>query len=183
MGQCTHCGAEVETGAAVCPECATPPPRHTRWYPGRRVVMGLLGTIAAVALIFVLAMVYFIRHTTIVTTGKNGSRVEAPSVTVTTDANPALLAKQLGLQMYPGATDAKGAQAEMNNSTIITVSFRTKDSARRVIGFYHVRYPDATVKAEGKGAVLVLVSLRDTLTIKANPSGGVTEVQVSDIQH
>lgn len=168
---------------ALCQECTAPPSRPSRWHPGRRVVMGLLGTIAAVALIFVLAMVYFIRHTTIVTTGKDGSRVEAPSVTVTTNANPAQLAKQLGLEILPGATESKGAQAEMNNSNIITVSFRTKETPRRVMGFYHVRYPDATVKAEGKGAVLVLVSLRDTLTIKAIPNGGATEVQVSDIQH
>lgn len=182
MAQCTQCGAEVEAGVAVCEDCSAPP-RHWRWHPGRRVVMGLLGTIAAVALIFVLAMVYFIRHTTIVSTGKNGSRVEAPSVTVTTDTNPAQLARQLGLEIYPGASDARGAQAEMNNSTIITLSFRSKDSPRRVIGFYHVRYPDATVKAEGKGAVLVLVSLRDTLTIKAEPNTGQTEVHVSDIQH
>lgn len=182
MAHCTQCGAEVEAGVAVCEDCSAPP-RHWRWHPGRRVVLGLLGTIAAVALIFVLAMVYFIRHTTIVSTGKNGSRVEAPSVTVTTDTSPAQLAHQLGLEIYPGASGAKGAQAEMNNSKIITLSFRSKDTPRRVIGFYHVRYPDATVKAEGKGEVLVLVSLRDTLTIKAAPDNGQTLVNVSDIQH
>lgn len=191
MNSCPHCGAPVGDGAGDCPACglhlsaphpAPPAPTLGRWHPGRRVVIGFLLTVAAIALIFVLAMVYFIRHTTIVTTGKNGDRVEAPNATVTTNANAAALAHSLGVEPYPGARAESGAQAELASSIIVTFSYRTPDPPRKVIAFYHVRYPDATIKAEGKGMVLVLVSLRDTLTIKAVPQSGSTEISVSDIR-
>jgi len=147
------------------------------------VVLIFLGIVAAAAILFGVGMVYFIRHTTIVTSTKNGGRVESPFGVVTTNNDPAKLAKTLGVEPFPGAVGEKGAQAEIGANTMVSLSFRTNAPPRQVIGFYHVRYPDAEVSAQGKQVTLVLVSLRDTLTIKARPESGHTEIEISDIRH
>lgn len=193
MTQCGQCGADVAETAQFCPGCglrlapaaeaeAAEPAPATRWRRGRRVVLTFLGVVAVIGLIFVVGMVYFIRHTTIVTSTKNGERVESPFGVVTTNNDPAKLAKSLGVALYPGAVGEKGAQADMPSSVMVSLTFRTPDPPRAIIGFYHVRYPDATVKAQGKVLSLVQVGLRDTMTIKATPQPGHTEIEISDIR-
>lgn len=192
MPQCLQCGSEVDEAAQFCARCGAPlgqisapapAPAPTRWHKGRHVVLAFLGAIVVIGLIFVVGVIYFIRHTTIVTSTKNGGRMESPFGVVTTNNDPAKLAKTLGLDIFPGAVGEKGAQAELAQNNMVSLTFRTAAAPRAVINYYHVRYPDATVGRQGEQLSLVLVSLRDTLTIKARPASGHTEIEVSDIRH
>ncbi len=193
MDLCPHCGAALPPGTHACPACRQPLPEPphpahaaeepvSRWRRGPRFVLAFLGLVLLLGLVFVGAVIYFIRHTTIVTTGQNGGRVESPYGTVTA-GDPAKLAKSLGLDLYPNATSDKGAQAELPGSILVSLSFRTRDTPSQVIRFYHVRFPDADVKTSGSQQTLVQVGLRETLTIKAVPVNGITEITVSDIRH
>lgn len=182
MPNCEICGTET-TDNTVCADCRRRALglERRKSHKGSRVVIALLATVVVCAAIFALAVVYFVRHTTVVTANRDGGRMEAPFGVITAGNQPQQLAKGLGLDLYPGAAGEKGAQAEMQNSTMVTMTFRTPDPPNRVIEFYHVRYPDATVKRHGQQITLVQVSLRDTLTIKAYPQNGHTEIAVSDI--
>lgn len=193
MAQCFQCGAENQAQAQFCQACGwrlgsagepSPPPRTPRWHGGRRVVMTFLGVIAIIAIIFVIGMIYFIRHTSIVTSTKSGGRVESPFGVVTANNNPTGLARALGLQIFPGAVGEKGTQVQLaSGSTIVSLNFRAAATPREVTNYYHIRYPDATVKAHGNTITLVQINLRDTMTIKASPAGDHTEIEVSDVQH
>ncbi|HEY7839458.1 MAG TPA: zinc ribbon domain-containing protein [Terriglobales bacterium] len=193
MARCPQCGAESGDQAQFCHACgrllagqerkaANVPPIHRR-YGGRRVVVVFLAVIAVIGIIFVVGMVYFIRHTSIVTSTKNGGRVESPFGVVTASNDPAKLAHSLGVEIFPGAVGEKGAQAQLASSNIASLSFRTSAPAGEVINFYHIRYPDATLKTNGDQITLVQINLRDTLTIRASPLAGHTEIQISDVEH
>jgi hypothetical protein len=179
MAHCEQCGAEMSEGR-LCAACAQPAP--SKW-PGRRVVIGFLVIVAVLALLFLGAVLYFVRHTTIVTSNPNSARVEAPFGVVTSNNNPTQLAKSLGIDVYPGAQGIKATQAELATETMASMLFHTPAAPRMVIHFYHVRFPDATVKLSPDGGTLVQFSGRDTITIKALQLKGTTQIEINDIRH
>src|SRR6185312_13755027 len=149
MPACPHCGAETPESAHFCASCglrtgagaaadpelpAGPPPR----WGGRNVVLGFLIAVAVLALIFLVAMIYFIKNTTIVTSTQGNSRVESPIGVLATSNDPIKIAKGLGLDVYPGAAGEKSAQADLNANSIASMLFRTPATPRQVIEFYHV---------------------------------------------
>lgn len=200
MPTCDQCGAAVGDGAQYCASCglrlhspaqpagASPAPGMSeRWRRGRRVVLSFLAAVLVLAVVFVGIVIYLVRNTTIVTSTKGSSRVEAPFGVVTTSNDPAKLARSLAIDVYPGAVGEKSAQADLANNNIpdnmVSLLFHTSDPARRVISFYHVRYPDATVKPiPGGGYALVQLNGRDTLTIQASPESGHTRIAINDIR-
>ncbi|HUX66565.1 MAG TPA: zinc ribbon domain-containing protein [Terriglobales bacterium] len=193
MANCAQCGAEAADAAQFCPSCGLRLPRPAqpeaeeaagpRWRRGRRVVVGFLATVVVLAAVFIVTVVYLIRHTTIVTSSKGGSRVEAPFGVVTTSNDPAKLAKSLAIDVYPGAVGERSAQADLVTNNMVSLQFRSQDAPRRVISFYHVRYPDATFRAlPGGGYSLVQLNGLDTLTIQATPDKGATLLTINDIK-
>ncbi|HVA62304.1 MAG TPA: zinc ribbon domain-containing protein [Terriglobales bacterium] len=194
MANCTQCGAAAADTAQFCPSCglrlprpAQPPveevPAPPRWHRGRRVVVGFLIAVVVLATAFVITVVYLIRNTTVVTTTKGGSRVEAPFGVVTTTNDPGKLAKSLAIDVYPGAVGEKSAQADLVTNNMVSLQFHSNDAPRRVISFYHVRYPDATFKSlPGGGYSLVQLNGLDTLTIQATPEKGKTLITINDIK-
>ncbi|HET9784777.1 MAG TPA: zinc ribbon domain-containing protein [Terriglobales bacterium] len=190
MNRCPQCQAEIPPGAQFCPACGlrvhggtAPLAAHKRPWGGRKVVLWFLLAALILAAIFLAGVFYFIRHTTIVTTTKNGGRVESPFGVLSSSSNPAQLAHNLGLDIYPGATALQGTQVDLNNSIIVSLQFESSDPAARIISFYHVRYPDAAVKATKDGLRLVQLNPRDTLTIEALPDSHGTRIRVNDIRH
>ncbi|MGH9475904.1 MAG: zinc ribbon domain-containing protein [Terriglobales bacterium] len=192
---CPQCEAEIPAGARFCPVCgvrlgATPEPlpQAQRWWGGRKVVIWFLVIAAIFAAAFMSGVFYFIRHTTIVTTTKNGGgRMEAPFGVLSEAGNPAQLAHNLGLDIFPGATGVTGTQAEMNHSIIVSIEFRSTATPGRIISYYHVRYPDASVHRSDDGLTLVQLNPRDTLTLVAEPEGTGTakgtRILVGDVRH
>lgn len=189
--RCLHCQAEIPAGAQFCPGCGLRTPAQEgsgaaasrpAW-GGRKVVMWFLLTSLVLAAVFLAGVLYFVRHTTIVTTTKNGGRVESPFGVLSNTKNPEQLAHSLGLDVYPGATGMQGTQVDISNSIIVSLQFQSADPAPRIISFYHVRYPDAAVKATKDGLRLVQLNPRDTLTIEALPDSQGTRIRVSDIRH
>lgn len=178
MEHCEQCGVELAEGQR-CAACALPPPR----WGGRRVVIGFLVAVVILALVFLAAVLYFIRHTAIVTSSPNSGRVEAPFGVVSASNNPGQLARTLGIDVYPGAKGVKGTQAEMDNESIVSMIFSTKAAPLNVTHFYHVRFPDATLKLTKQGDTLVQFSGRDTITVKAIPQKGITQIEINDIRH
>ncbi|MGH9415166.1 MAG: zinc-ribbon domain-containing protein [Terriglobales bacterium] len=191
MPLCPHCAAELAPEAAFCSACGrrlstTAPvaPQAGHWYRGHRFVTGFLVLIATVGVAFVLGMIYFVHNTTIVTAGKNGSRIESPMGVVTTSRDPAKVAKQLGIELFPGAVGDNSAQALLNANNMVSLAFHTSATPRQVIAFYHVRYPDATVKRLPKGGYgLVQLNPLDTMTIDATASHGKTRITISDLSN
>lgn len=189
MPLCPHCAAELVPEAAFCSTCgrrlsttapAAPGPLH--WYRGRRFVTGFLVLVAVVGAAFVVGMIYFVHTTTIVTAGKNGSRIESPMGVVTTSRDPAKVAEQLGIELYPGAVGDNSAQAQLNANNMVALVFHTPATPRQVMEFYHVRYPDSTVKRLPKGGYgLVQLNPLDTMTIDAVADHGATRITISDL--
>jgi zinc-ribbon domain len=196
MPACPQCGTEAPASAQFCPKCGLPlaspllrgsdeaPAGAAAWHRGRRVVLVFLAVVVGLALLFIAAMVYFVRNTTIVTSTKNGGRVEAPSGVFTTNRDPAKLAHSLGVAVYPDAQGTEGAQAQLASASLVILLFHTTDTSAKVLNFYHVRYPDADVADDGQRVSLVQFNARDTLTIAASPlPNHQTEIAITDVRH
>lgn len=165
------------------PAEAQPEHAPARWHPGRRVVLTFLGAVLILVAILALAMSYFIRHTTIVTSTQGGNRVESPAGALTTGNDPAQLAKSLGIDLFPGAVGEHSAQAQLPSNTMASMQFHTAASPRQVISFYHERYPDATVKPLSNGGFsLVQLNGLDTLTVEATRENHLTHIAINDIR-
>ncbi|MGH9468118.1 MAG: hypothetical protein ACRD1Y_12270 [Terriglobales bacterium] len=147
------------------------------------VVIWFLVVAVVAGLLFMGGVMYFVHHTTIVTASKNGGRVEAPFGVLSESHNPAQLAHSLGLPLYPGATGIRGTQAELNHSIVVSFEFHSTAAPRAIIHYYHIRYPDASVRRSGAGLTLVQMNPRDTMTLVAEPAGKFTRILVSDIRH
>ncbi|MGH9486544.1 MAG: hypothetical protein ACRD04_03005 [Terriglobales bacterium] len=190
--QCQQCEAEIPGTAQYCPACGVrlpqtpepaPLPTPRRRWGGTQVVIWFLVIAVVMGVLFMLGVVYFIRHTAIVTTNKNGGRIEAPYGTLSHSRNPAQLARGLGLDLVPGAVGVSGTQADLNHSVVVSIEFRSTAKPAAIMNFYHVRYPDASVQAEGAVETLVQLNPRDTMTIVAEPEPKGTRILVNDVRH
>ncbi|MGH9412962.1 MAG: zinc ribbon domain-containing protein [Candidatus Acidiferrales bacterium] len=189
---CAQCAAEIPASAKYCPECGVrlpgtpePPalvPARPPWH-GRKFVIWFLIAVFVVGVLFISGALYFVDHTTIVTSGTNGGRTEAPFGTLSTSKNPAKLAHTLGLDVYPGATSVEGTEAQLAHSVIISIEFASAATPADIIHYYHIRYPDASVSLNATGRTLVQMNPRDTMTIAAERSGKNTRILVSDVRH
>ncbi|MGH3185084.1 MAG: hypothetical protein ACRDOE_24700, partial [Streptosporangiaceae bacterium] len=88
-------------------------------------MLTFIGAVLLLVAVLVVAMIYFVRHTTIVTSTQNGSRVESAAGAITTGNDPAQLAKSLGIDLFPGAVGEKSAQAELPANTMAAMQFHT----------------------------------------------------------
>jgi hypothetical protein len=73
-------------------------------------------------------------------------KVDTPFGTVETSKDPAQAAKDLGVDLYPGAQAQKTGTANMTfgNVHTVTASFESSDPVDKICDFYKSRLPNAT---------------------------------------
>ncbi len=170
MAFCNACGATLDGGAKFCTKCgATQPlgrasaavssssaPAATSLATAPKsnnalkvilivvaviVGLGILG-IAAVSFIG-----YRIATHTRVRNQDGNVRVETPFGTVQSSTDPDEAARNLGIELYPGATVVKGTSSNMNMGSMHTAAaeFESSDPASSVAEFYKSKVPGANV--------------------------------------
>ena len=72
-------------------------------------------------------------------------KVETPFGSIETSNDPDQAAKDLGVDIYPGAEVQKNGSATVNFGSIhtVTASFDSSDSVDKVCDFYRSRFPNA----------------------------------------
>ena len=126
MPFCTSCGANVEASTAFCTKCgaamtgAASPSATAATAPAAGAAPPKKGT-SVVKIILTIVGVFFLLGVTVVGVliygayrvaesveqGAKEGRVETPFGTVDTSKDPADAAKDIGVEIYPGATPAK----------------------------------------------------------------------------
>jgi hypothetical protein len=199
MAFCTACGAPLDNAARVCAKCganavagapavSTPASQPAMRQPAGsnalRIVLIVvaivfaLGICATVGTILVLKKV---AHRVRVDSGPNSTVVTTPFGTVTTD-DPALVAKQLGVEVYPGARGLKGgASVGFGNMQIAAAKFESDDAPAKVMGFYQRRYPKANIRVVGSDNSMVISTNQGMITIKVHSRGDGSLLEIARV--
>lgn len=169
---CKSCGAAMSAGAAASPAAApaaAPPSSGS----GLKVVLIVLAVIIGLGILGTLASVLvgmrMLRRSQI-QTGPGETSITSPLGNVTTSQDPAVIAKQLGVDVYPGARPLRSAGAvNIAGFKIVGANFESDDSPDKVISFYESRFPKAEVSVKNP----------DRSTLVVNTSGGVIAIDIS----
>jgi hypothetical protein len=199
MAFCNSCGATLEAGAKFCNKCgAVNPVNAGAAAPAAPAASGQTSSALKIILIIVgVLVVLFIagvgttaflalriaKHTRV--ENRNGNvRVQTPFGSVESSQDPAEVARNLGVDMYPGARVLKGDSANVNFGGMHSVSaaFETDDSIDKVAAFYKSALPNANV-SESSPDHYSFVSSRGNkmITVTLESTGSGTRVQISSV--
>jgi hypothetical protein len=110
------------------------------------------------------------------------ARVETPFGTVETNRDPKEIAKDLGVEIYPGATAAPEGNSSMNfrGMKVTTAVFETTDDSKKVYEFYKEEFPKATMaSSEGNTHTIMAGDNDNFLTIVIEEQGGKTRITIA----
>jgi hypothetical protein len=199
---CNACGATLEPGAAFCKKCgqkapaaapvataaptvtAGPPPTSSKGLKtflivvGVIVALGILGTVAAT-----LVGLHIARRTHVSQTGDK-VRVETPFGTVTSTKDPEEAARNLGVDVYPGARAMKtdAASVVVGGMKTVSAEFQTTDSPDKVFDFYKRKFPNANVTQGDEGHYTIVSMDRGSIvTINIEGTDGETHFHIANV--
>lgn len=197
MAFCTACGARMENTSHVCPKCgagvsapaAAPAPAASmaRQKTGRNatsivliilVVVIALGVLATIGTVFALRkMARKVR----VEAGPTSAVVTTPFGSITAD-DPAAVAKQLGVDLYPGARAIKGsAVVGFGGMQVAAAKFESDATPEQIIEFYQRRYPKAAIRVVGADNSMVFSTDQGMITIKVHSRGDGSLIEIARV--
>ena len=214
MAFCNSCGAALNPGTRFCNKCgaavvasvpapaarpaapasfAAPavaaPPQSTPSQGGGalKVILIVVGVIVLIGVLGVASVGFFAwriaRHTRVQQEGDN-VKVETPFGTVQTTSDPQEAARNLGVEIYPGAKVLKDGTTSASIGGIhnVTVSMESDDPIDKVTNFYKSKFPNAMVTASDSNQSTIVSNDRKSLiTININADGNRTKILITNI--
>ena len=193
MAFCNSCGATLTPGTKFCNKCgaavaAAPAPGATSTAPppappptgGGSALKIILIVVAVIVVIGILGIAtvgfigYRIAKSSHVSQQGDHVKVETPFGTVETSKDPEQAAKDLGVDIYPGAeVQRNGASsATFGGMHTVTAMFETSDAADKVCSFYKSRFPSAMVTtSDPNHCTIVSNDQKNMITINVEAGG------------
>ena len=174
---CSKCGAAI-TGAptaAVPPVAAAPPSGGSS--SGLKIVLIIVGVIVLIGVLGVATIGiigYRIAKNARVSQKGDNVKVETPFGSMETSTDPEQTAKELGIEIYPGAEVQKAGTAAVTFGSLhtVTAKFESNDSVEKVCDFYRSKFPNATVQSSDQSHCSIIASGDgNSTTINAHSSG------------
>jgi len=195
MAFCNACGGTVEPGAKFCPKCGAAVPAaavaSTPATPAQSDAIKVILIVVAIVVglsILGIGTATFIgwrvaRHARV---EQNGGkvRVETPFGTVESNDNSDEAARNLGIDIYPGARARKSSAANVTMGAMHTVAaeFETDDPPERVADFYKKRLPHANIAvSDEKQYTIISHDKKNMFTINIEPQDGKTLIHIANI--
>lgn len=200
MAFCNSCGATLTEGTNFCSKCGKPvagvsapastaagipaPPPSTGGGSGLKVVLIVIGSIILIGVVFAVTLAFVGLHIakrSHVTQNGDNVKVETPFGTVETSKDPEKAAKDLGVDIYPGAQVQKdgASSATFGGMHTVTASFESSDSTDKVCAFYRSKFPNANVStSEQNRCTIVSNAAPNMVTINVESSGDGSKFQI-----
>jgi hypothetical protein len=192
MAFCNSCGAPLNEGTKFCNKCGAavsgvpataaqpialgPPPSKG----GSSTLKVILVIVGVIVLIGVLGMVTcgIVIHRAIKSahdSQKDGNmKVETPFGNMETSTDPEQTAKDLGVEIYPGADLRKEGTASVTFGSLrtVTANFESNDSVDKVCDFYKQKFPSAQVASSDQTHCSIISGEKgNSTTISVHSSG------------
>jgi hypothetical protein len=213
MAFCNSCGAQLSVGTRFCSKCgaavlasspvspgmpatpvtpaptnlppiAAPPPKNNN---ALKIVLLVVGGVILLGILATASFTFFVyRAAKHARFSQNGDdvKVETPFGTIESSKDPDTVVKDLGVDLYPGATIQKnGANtATFGGIHTVTANFQTSDSFDKVCTFYKSKFPGAAVVSSDQNhCTIVSSSSGSTETINIEPDGTGSKFQISTV--
>jgi hypothetical protein len=114
----------------------------------------------------------------------NNVRVETPFGNVEANKDPADAARNLGVDIYPGAELLRNGSSTATFGGVHTaiISAESSDSADQVFNFYKAKFPNATVTTSDAGrSTIISNDNKSMITINIEPQGGKTKIMITSV--
>lgn len=206
MAFCNSCGATLNEGQKFCNKCgvavtgapapvmsaptAGPVPTTAPSTGSSSALKIILIIIAVIVLIALLGMVTcgvvihrFAKHARVQQNGDN-VKVETPFGNVETNQDPAEAAKNLSIDLYPGAQTKRGGTSSVSFGPYHTATaiFTSTDNADKVCDFYKSKFPSAMVTSSDRNrCTIVSNDSKNMITINVEAEGDGSQFQITNV--
>lgn len=201
---CNKCGAAVTASApasAATPASASPAatpvapatvppaavPATTGGSSALKIVLIIIAIVVGLGIISVAGVSYFVyrvaKSARVHQQGDN-VKVDTPFGTVETSQDADKVAKDLGIDIYPGAKSQREGTSSASFGSIhtITGSFTTSDPLDKVCDFYKSRFPNAmTTTSDQNSCNIVSNDQNNMITINIEARGSTTKLQITNV--
>src|SRR5271169_2283969 len=185
---CNKCGAAVPAGPGVTSSPLPPAPPPSKGGSGAlKIILIIIAIIVGLGILTVGAFsffVYRVAKSAHVTQKGDSVKIDTPFGSLDTSQDPAQVAKDLGVDTYPGAQLQKNGTASMTfgNMHTVTASFETSDPVDKVCDFYKSKFPNATTtSSEQNRCSIISGDQKNMITISVQGSGDVTKIVIANV--
>jgi uncharacterized OB-fold protein len=191
---CNKCGAAAAAVASspgvtstASPTAQPPAPAPTGGSSALKIILIVVAIIVGIGILGVATVGiigYRIAKSSHLTQNGDNVKVETPFGSVETSKDPDKAAKDLGVDVYPGAeVQPNGASSvSMGSVHTVTALFETSDAPDKVCSFYKSRFPGAMVTAsEQNHCSIVSHNQKNMITINIEASGDTTKLQITNV--
>jgi len=203
MAFCNSCGATVTDGTKFCNKCGLPipaapstpavtapaplaPPPSKGGSSALKIILIILAVIFGIVLLgMVTCGIVIHRIAKSAHVSPNGEvKVETPFGSMETSQDPAQAAKDLGVEIYPGAVAQKNGTATMSfgNMHTVTASFESSDSVDKVCDFYKAKFPSSAMTTSDQSHCTIMSGDQlNMTTITVQASGDTTKLVIAKV--
>jgi hypothetical protein len=212
MAFCNSCGANITPGTRFCSKCgaailastlppsvspattspaqpvvpATPVP-PVQGGGALKVVLIIVGVIALLGVLSVASIGFFawrVAHHAHIHQDGNNVKVDTPFGSVETTKDPAEAARNLGVDLYPGAEVSTNGAATATFGGVHTASLTSEstDSVDKISSFYKSKFPNAMVSSSDANRCTIISNDNKTMiTINIEGKGDRTKIQITRV--
>jgi hypothetical protein len=168
----------------VPPPVGPPPPKSGS--SALKIILIILAVFVGLGIIgasIVAYGVYRVAHS-IHKDAEGNISVTTPKGTITANSSDTFTESDLGIAIYPGATQGKGGlRMTIAGKSMVTANFLTPDSPDKVIAFYKDKAgPNAQTMTTGAGGMITMQngasSVTVTVTQSASENNGETQITI-----
>lgn len=210
MAFCNSCGSTLTTGTRFCNKCgapivastipgaataATPVPPATVAYPppppqssnALKVVLIVVGVVVLMGILGIASLGLFgwrMAHRAHIRQDGDNVKVDTPFGSVETTKDPSEAARNLGVDLYPGADIRKNGSATASFGGMRTASLtsETSDSVAKVSEFYKAKFPNAMVSTSDENRCTIISNDHNNMvTINIQAEGDKTKIQINNV--
>ena len=184
---CNKCGATVAAAPAVPVVAAAAPPPTTGGGGVLKIVLIVIAVIVVVGVLVVGAFsffVYRVAKSAHVSQQGDHVKVDSPFGSVETSKDPEQAAKDLGVDIYPGAEVQKDGASSASFGSIHTVTavFESNDALDKICTFYKTKYPNAVASnSEQNHCTIVSNNRGNMITINVEGNGDTSKIQITTV--
>jgi hypothetical protein len=187
---CNKCGAAVASGppaAGVTSTAPPPAPAPTGGSSALKIILIVVAVIVGIGILGVATVGiigYRIARTSHVTQEGDHVRVQTPFGSVETSKDPEQAAKDLGIEVYPGAEVQKSgaSSASFGGIHTVTAMFESGDAVDKICSFYKTKFPGAMVTTSDQNrCTIVSNDQKNMITINIEARGDTTKLQITNV--